>query len=342
MVAVEPCAWRYVTGGGIMKLFLPAIACMCVMLMLNGCALVTMPLQMKTMPFEEQVLEGEGRPKILILDVHGIITEKEKEGGFLAKGAPSVVSHVRETLMMAERDDDVAGIIVRINSPGGTVTASDTIHHDLLSFKSRRRIPVYACITGIGTSGGYYIATATDEIFAHPTAITGSIGVLLMKFNVEGLLTKIGVSEQTVKSGDKKDILSPFRPATAEERQLVQTIIDRLHARFVDVALARPKNTLSRERMEALADGRIFMADQALEAKLIDRSGYLDDAVADMKKALGVENARIITYYRPGSYKGSIYAESAASSIFPDDLSLLFGGSVGLTGAGGFMYLWMP
>ena len=326
-----------------MKFCLPVLAYLFIMLALNGCAFVSMPLQTKTMPFEEQVLEGEGRPKILILDVNGIISEQSKEGGLLSRGTPSTVSHVREALQKAEHDDDVAGVIVRINSPGGTVTASDIIRHDLLAFRSRRNVPLYSCITGIGTSGGYYVATATDEIFAHPTAITGSIGVLLMKFNVEELLKKIGVSEQTVKSGDKKDILSPFRPATAEEQRLVQSIIDRLHARFVDVAMSRPKNRLSRKEMETLADGRFYMAEQALEAKLIDRVGYLDDAVTEMKKSLGLEKARVVTYYRPGGYKGSIYAEASSSSaLLPDDLALLLGGSAGLTGAGGFMYLWMP
>ena len=217
----------------------------------------------------------------------GVVSEREKSGGMLSKGTPSMVDRIREALKKAEADDDIAGVIVRINSPGGTVTASDIIRHDIAVFRERRKLPVYACIMGVGASGGYYIATAADQIVAHPTAITGSIGVLLLKFNVEGLLDKIGVREQTIKSGDKKDILSPFRAATPEEQKLVQAIIDQLYARFLDTVISRPNNTLSRKELEILADGRIYTAEQALSARLIDKTGYLDDVIADMKKQAG-------------------------------------------------------
>ncbi|HEY6838777.1 MAG TPA: signal peptide peptidase SppA [Geobacteraceae bacterium] len=307
---------------------------------LNGCAYVSLPVS-RTMPLEEQTVEGEGRQKLLLLDVGGVISEREKSGGLLSRSTPSLVSSIRESLLKAEKDDNVAGVIVRINSPGGTVTASDIIYHDLTLFKGRKKVPVVACITGIGTSGGYYIAAAADEIVAHPTAVTGSIGVMLMRFNVEGLMGKIGVSERTIKSGEKKDILSPFRAATPEEEKLVQTIIDRLHGRFVDVVQTRPNNKLSRLELESLADGRIFTADQALQVKLIDRTGYLDDVIDAMKKKLGLEDARVVTYYRPGSYKGSIYAEaSPEAERFGTLLGLIGGGDV--FGESQFMYLWSP
>ncbi len=251
-----------------------------------------------------------------------------------------MVDLTREALKKAEEDDDLAGVIVRINSPGGTVTASDIIRHDLLAFKERKKVPVVACIVSIGCSGAYYIATAADRIVAHPTAITGSIGVLLLKFNVEGLLEKVGVKEQTVKSGDKKDILSPFRAATPEEQRLVQAIIDQLYERFLDVVAARPHNMLSREELRPLADGRIYTAPQALAAKLIDTTEYLDDAIADMKKELGVEKARVVIYYRPGSYKGSIYAETPGESSSFAGLAGIAGGD--LLPESQFMYLWEP
>jgi protease-4 len=307
---------------------------------LSGCAFVSVPLLSPTKPLEEQTLEGEGRSKILLLDVSGVISEREKGGGLLSRGAPSMVAQMREALLKAERDDDVAGVIVRINSPGGTVTASDTIHHDLQTFRQRKKVPVTACITGIGTSGGYYIATAADEIIAHPTAVTGSIGVMLMKFNVEGLLAKIGVSEQTIKSGDKKDILSPFRPATTDEQRLVQGIIDRLYGRFLDTVAARPKNTLSRQELQALADGRIYTADQAVASGLIDGIGYLDETITRMEKSLGLEKARVVTYYRPGGYKGSIYADGGPEPPRFGALFELLGDD--FFAESRFMYLWSP
>jgi len=307
--------------------------------LLSGCAFVNVSLVAPPRPLDEQVLEGKGANKILILDVSGIISERARSGGMLAKGAPSPVDLTREVLRKAEEDNEIAGVIVRVNSPGGTVTASDIIRHDLAAFRARRQVPVYACIMGVGASGGYYVATAADRIYAHPTAITGSIGVLLMKFNVEGLLNKIGVQEQTVKSGEKKDILSPFRAATPEEQKLVQAVIDELYARFLDAVMARPNNKLSRQELQKLADGRIYTAGQALAAGLIDKTGYLDDVIADLKQQAGLDQARIVTYYRPGSYKGSIYAEGQPGIAE-------FSGLIGLLEradplpASSFMYLW--
>lgn len=307
------------------------------LLSLSGCAFVHVPLFSSPSPLQEQVLEGDGGKKILLLDISGTISEAEKSGGLLGGASASMVSLIRESLQKAEKDSDVAGIILRINSPGGTVTASDIIYHDLREFKKRRNIPIVACIMSIGASGGYYVAAAADEIVAHPTAITGSIGVILVKFNVAGLMGKIGVEEQTVKSGDKKDILSPFRRATPEEEKLAQEIIDQLYNRFLDVVMARPGNSLSRDELRTLADGRIYTAGQALQGRLIDRIGYLDDVIAGIRKSAGDDKARVISYYRPGSYKGSIYAGGEVR----DGLSGFLGSMDAFNGSS-FMYVWKP
>ncbi len=308
--------------------------------LLNGCIHVDIPGLQPAGKLHERTIEGEGGAKLLLMDITGFISEKERSSGLKEK--PSMVAEVRETLQKAEKDKDIAGVILRINSPGGTVAASDLILHELLVFKARKKVPVYACITGIGTSGGYYIATAADEISAHPTAITGSIGVLVMHFNVEGLMTKIGVSEKTVKSGEMKDFLSPFRPSTPEEKKIIQEIITKLYQRFTDVVLARPGTPLTRAELERLADGRIFTAEQALAAKLIDRVGYLDDAIEAMKKKLNLKEAKIVAYYRAGSYRGTIYSNS------PDDAPRVFNlininaDGLDLYADTEFLYLWRP
>lgn len=310
------------------------------LLLLNGCAFLNVELVPQTQPLQEKVVEGEGRSKLLLLDLTGIISEKERGGG-LSQEQPSMVAELKEALLKAEKDEDIVGVVLRINSPGGTVTASDIIYHELLNFRKEKKVPLHASIVGMGTSGAYYAACAADEISAHPTAVTGSIGVLMMKFNVEGLMGKVGVSELTIKSGDKKDILSPFRPTTPEEQRLVQEIIDSLHRRFVDVALARPGGGLGREELEKLADGRIYTADQALQARLIDRVGYLDETIDIMKKALKLQKARVITYYRPGSYRGSIYSGPAGAAPVINLVNFDLGGLEALGGAN-FMYLWRP
>jgi protease-4 len=309
-----------------------------VLLFLSGCIHVDIPLLQPLGELHERTLEGEGKNKLLLMDITGFISERERSGGIMEK--PSMVAEVKEALQKAEKDEDIVGVILRINSPGGTVTASDLILHELLAFKVHRKIPLYACITGIGTSGGYYIATAADEISAHPTAITGSIGVLAMRFNVEGLMSKIGVTEKTIKSGDKKDFLSPFRPSTPEEEKIIQNIINSLYQRFVNVVLARPGGSLTKPELEKLADGRIFTAEQATAARLIDRVGYLDDTVAAMKKKLNLKEAKVIAYYRPGSYRGTIYSGSAVES--PPVVSLININADGLEllSSTEFLYLW--
>ncbi|HXE95646.1 MAG TPA: signal peptide peptidase SppA [Dongiaceae bacterium] len=304
---------------------------------LGGCAFVNVPLMPSPMPLKEQVLEGDGSRKILLLDISGTISEQEKSGGLLGRTAPSMVSLVRESLRKAEKDDRIAGLILRINSPGGTVTASDIIHHEIVEFKKRKNVPVLACIMSVGASGGYYVAAAADEIIAHPTAITGSIGVILMKFNVEGLMGKIGVEQQSVKSGDKKDIMSPFRKATPEEIKLGQEIIDQLYGRFLDIVMARKGNSLTRDELRKLADGRLYTAGQALEGKLIDRIGYLDDVITSIRRTAGDDRARVVSYYRPGTYKGSIYADAGEQWGVLEML-----GNLDAFSAGSFMYLWRP
>jgi protease-4 len=163
-----------------------------------------------------------------------------------------------------------------------------------------------------------------------------------MKFNVEKLLSKIGIQEETIKSGEKKDIWSPFRPSTPEEKDIIQTIINTLHKRFIKVVLAGRQPLLSKEEIERLADGRIFTADQALEVKLIDRVGYLDDVVEEMKKSLKLKEAKVVTYNRPGSYKGTIYSGPPGASHTEINLVAINGDGLATISGVQFMYLWRP
>lgn len=304
---------------------------------LSGCAFINVDLQQGRGPLQEHLVEGKGSKKILLLDITGMISDTDRKQGLISAPKPSIVAAVQETLRRAAEDRDVVGVILHIDSPGGTVTASDTIYHEIKRFREKKKVPVTACITGFGTSGALYAAAAADVITAHPTAITGSIGVIFLKFNVEGLLGKIGVTEQSVKSGRLKDMLSPFRDATPEEKKLAQEVIDRLASRFVDVVQGgRPR--LSRPQVEALADGRIFTAEQALAAGLVDRISYMDEEVEAMKKALNLPEARIIRYAGRNDYRGSIYAAPAASA---DVTGILMGIDEQMPEAG-FLYLWRP
>jgi protease IV len=293
-------------------------------------------------PLDETTVEGEGRAKILLVDVSNVITDVPAKHAFGLIEEESTVARVHAELEKAKDDDRVKAVVLRINSPGGGVTASDEIYGEIVRFKEKRHVPVVAALGDLAASGGYYVACGADRIVAHPTTVTGSIGVILMGLNVEGLMAKIGVRNQTYKAGEHKDLLSPFRPATPEERRIVQSILDGLHARFVSVVrTSRPR--LDAGRLAELTDGRIFDAPHALEAGLVDEIGDLHAALATARTAAKVEEARVVVYHRPDETRENIYSTLRGApvqvNLLPVDL-----GELGLLAGGGprFMYLWAP
>jgi len=312
------------------------------LLVFSGCTGLNVSLLPPVKPLEEKVLEGKGRPKILLIDLDGVISFEEEADDLKLQTLPSKVAFFREALRKAQEDSEIAGVIVRINSPGGTVTASDTIYHEIMSFREKMKIPVYAYIMELGTSGGYYVASACDRIIASPTAVTGSIGVMAMKFDMEGLFSKIGVSEETYKSGPKKDFWSPFRPSTADEKKMLQDMIDKLYARFVGVVFINRQKLLTEQEVRTLADGRILTAEEALETRLIDQVSYLDEAIDSMKKTLHIEQARVITYVRPQTFKSNIYSQMSPAGPQVINLISINAEELSLFPRMKFMYLWSP
>jgi protease IV len=309
-------------------------------LLLTGCSVLSIDLQPRIRPLEEDTVEGKGTAKILLLDLAGMLSDDTP--GFSITTAPPrvpLLARVAEELQKAEKDKRVKALIVRINSPGGTITASDTLYREIYEFKRRKKIPVIAAIMDVGASGGYYAALAADTIVAHPTAVTGSIGVVMLTVNAQGLMEKIGVAPLAIKSGAMKDAGSPFRSLNPEERAVFQGVIDDMYGRFVKL-IARTRK-IPEERVRAFADGRIYTAEQAHELGLVDRVGYLDEVVDMAKKAAGVDKARVIMYHRPKEYRASIYSaapvppRSAESALA--QLAAMFGGS-----GPHFMYLWWP
>jgi protease-4 len=311
------------------------------LLFICGCTCFSIPLMERDRELDETVVSGKGRDKILLMDISGTISSREKRGAISFRSEDSIVSRVREELTRAAEDSRIKGLIVRINSPGGTVTASDIIYTEIKRFKEEKKVPVVAAITELAASGGYYVAVAADTIVAHPTSVTGSIGVIAVKFNAQGLMEKIGVVDETFTAGDKKDLFSPMRPVTDEERDIIQGMLNSFHQRFKDLVL-KGRPSLTAADIDRLADGRVYTADQALATKLVDEIGYLDDAIAVVKKGAGIKDARVIMYHRPWGYKNNIYSQLLGPEVenvnlINLDLSWLLG-EAGLH----FMYLWAP
>lgn len=285
----------------------------------------------------ETVVFGEKGPKVLLLDIDGEITDSDASGVLGWVLSEGTVARVQDELDLAEDKGDIAAILLRIDSPGGSPTASDAVFEQITRFKKRHDIPVYAQLMSTAASGGYYIAMSADRVVAMPTTVTGSIGVIMLGIDLSGLMDKIGVADQTITSGPFKDAGSFLRPMRPDERAQLQSVIDDLYARFVAVVeIGRPE--LAPERVRQLADGRIYSAPQALESGLIDEIADLERTISAIGERLGHQDVRVVSYHRKQQGPSNIYSRSSVQTpieIAPDVATRLWPRP-------GFYYLWWP
>lgn len=237
------------------------------------------------------VREGPRNSKIVMVNVTGVIHGEQAE-------------HVYRQLKIAGADRDVKGVIVRVSSPGGTISGSDQIHREIMRYRREKGKPVVAFMEGVAASGGYYASVACERIVAEPTAITGSIGVAMGHFVFQELLEeKLGILPVFLTEGEKKDWPSSFQAPRQEELDyLRERLLKPAYDRFVEVVTEGRKEALSPSEVSTLADGSVFVAPQALSEKLIDKVGYLDDAVDVVKALAGIEKAQVVEYRRPFSW----------------------------------------
>jgi protease IV len=294
----------------------------------------------QTDPLQEFTLEGKTAEKILLLPIRGTISDNPQSG--LLRTQPSTVQEAVSHLRKAEKDSMVKAVVLQLNSPGGSVTASDVLCNEIRQFKERTGRPVVAMMMDVATSGAYYIALPADAIVAHPTTITGSVGVIFIRPKVAGLLEKIGVGVEVSKSGPNKDSGSPFRATTPEETLLFQEMTDRLAKRFVD--LVQKHRGLDRAALAALSSARVYLAEEALALKLVDRIGYMEDAVAEARQRADLpEKSKLIVYRR---------TEYPDDNVYNPTTSFEGGRPVAMFDMGlsrlvpelptGFYYLWHP
>ena len=286
---------------------------------------------------EVEMVKSHAKEKILLLDISGLIGTSMSQGIFDREG--DVLSQVYFRLKKAAEDNMVKGVILRLDTPGGEVTASDIIYHEILNFKQRTGIPVLALMMGLTASGGYYIASACDYLIAHPSTLTGSIGVISLFPNLEGLFEKVGIQVQVIKSGELKDSGSVFRQMKPGERDVFQKIIEEYHQNFQDVVYENRKNHLSLEDLKKIADGRVLTASQALEAKLIDEIGYFDTALKTILDFASLPEAKVISYTYFPKRKTNIYATNLKSESPLESVSFR---EVVQSLKSGFYYLWHP
>ena len=299
---------------------------------------------------EDTVEPGKGffPPKVAIIEVEGLLANA-KTGGLL-QATENSLSLFTQQLELAEDDPAVKAIVLRVNSPGGTVSASDAMYQTLLKFRKKTGKPIVASIQEVGASGAFYLSCAADKIVAQPTSIVGSIGVIFESLEFSGTLDKIGARSWAITSGPLKEMGSPFKPLEARERNVMQEMVNEYFARFVGIVRTNrhitepPLDDLTEYKKPEYAgvfSGRVFSGEEAKKRGLIDETGLLPDAI-DLAKSLGnAENAKVVIYRRPYAYSGSIYASSTIPSPKTNVTTIDLPGARAFVPAG-FYYLWRP
>jgi protease-4 len=254
---------------------------------------------------EVVVREGPRGNKIVLVNIEGMIHSQQAD-------------NVYRQLDTARRDRNVKALIVRVNSPGGTISGSDRIYQEINRYREDTGQPVVAFMEGVAASGGYYASVACDKIVAEPTAVTGSIGVVMSYFVLQELLeNKLGIQPVFLAEGEKKDWPSSFRKPAQEELDYIQErLLTPAYERFVSIVEEGRADTLSAEQVKKLADGSIYGAPRALAEKLIDQIGYLDDAITTVKTLASVENAQVVEYRRPFSFADILSVKTANTLKF--------------------------
>lgn len=275
-----------------------------------------------------------------MIDLDGVITAGSAPGLF--GPGPGPLDRLVDRLNAAETDEDIAAVIIRINSPGGSVTASDIAYREIAGFRARSGKPVIASIAEMGASGGYYVALAADEIIVEPTAVTGSIGVIIPTVNFSSGLQRLGIESIAITSGPNKDLANPMAPINREHYAILQGIVDEFYQRFYDLVVDRREN-LSPGDIESVTDGRVITGDRAVSAGLADRTGGVREAFDRALALAGAPGGRLIKYGSGNLEPRTPYSASAPTGAVEVNL-LKIESLLDPAGRSGPMayYLWAP
>ncbi len=312
--------------------------------LLPGCGPITFTLGSgpeAQAPAETVVKESSSRTrnKVAIIDVSGMIINSERSG-FLSQ-SENPVAMLHERLNRAEKDDDVVAVILRINSPGGTVTASDLMYNLVMDFRKQSGKPVVVQMVDVAASGGYYLACSGDHIVAHPTTVTGSVGVIMQTFSVKPALDRIGVESHTYKSGPAKDAGSPFSEVTEHHEKILQGMIDEFYASFRKVVRDRRRG-IPVDRFDELTDGRVVTGKSAMEVGMVDSLGGLFEAFAKARELAGIKHAHLVLYHAQARRVGSPYATRTEGGNVEISLARFDMAALPELSQAGFYYLWQP
>ncbi|MBN8597675.1 MAG: signal peptide peptidase SppA [Planctomycetes bacterium] len=297
-----------------------------VSVLMGSCTPVTVSFELfgREKNLTETVVSDDGRAmyKVAVIDIQGTIVDANLPPFFSRGGNP--VDDIVARLEMASRDATVKAVVLRINSPGGSVTGSDEVYREIIRFRERTGKPVVISMAEVAASGGYYVALAGDKIVAHPTTITGSIGVIIPTINFSAGLAKIGIVARSVKSGPNKDLANPLEPMRDSQYAILQNLVDQFYDEFKAKVKERRPN-LDAAKFGEMTDGRIVSGRDALALGLVDSLGGVREAFDEAKSLANIPSAKMVKYQPEGSVRPRTPYASA------DELPL----GAGVTGAPG-------
>lgn len=314
-------------------------AVICVAALAAGCTFQAPLLRLRYDKLHEETVEPSERwielNKIALINVDGFIGE----GGLLSPNN-TTAADIKEKLKRAKEDSLVRGVLLRIDSPGGDVTTCDIIYNEVRAFSEETHKPVVAYLMSVAASGGYYVAISADRIVANPTTVTGSVGVIMEFTNAQKLWDIIGLQTVPVKSGEKKDMGSPFRPISPEEMAIFQRMDDEMFRGFMDKVQARRQ--LNEDSARTISDGRVVTGPEALSLGLVDQLGEMKVAIDEVKRLAGIGHADVVAYRAYPSHNNNVYAsfesrEQARPKAIEDVVKALAESTNPR-----FLYLWAP
>jgi protease-4 len=277
-------------------------------------------------------------PRIALIDLDGILLNQNY--GSLQSVGDNPLSGFRDKLEAASRDPMVAAVVLRINSPGGSVTTCDIMAEELRRFRSEIRKPVIASLMDLATSGAYLVACESDRIVAHPTALTGGLGVVFNHYNLQDAMAQLNLVADSVKSGAKIDMGTVTAPLDDESRAMLQQMAD-AYREHMERRVKQRRAGMSARDFERVKDGRVLLASQALALHLVDQMGYLQDAINLAERAGGVSHAEVVLYHRSGYPVHTMYAITPDPPALNEAIPFSYPG-LDRSKLPAFLYLWQP
>ncbi len=277
-------------------------------------------------------------PRIALIDIDGLLLNQNF--GSIVSVADNPLSAFRDKLEAAARDSQTAGIVLRINSPGGSVTTCDIMAEELRRFRRETHKPVVACLMDLATSGAYFVAVESDRIVAHPTALTGGLGAVFNHYNLQDAMAQLNLVADPIKAGSKIDMGTVTTPLDDESRNMLQQMAD-AYRDHLQRRVKERRTAMSVADQQQVADGRVLLASSAQTLHLVDSLGYVHEAIGEAERLCGVTGAEVVLYHRAGYPAHSLYAITPTPAPLNEAIPFSYPG-LDRAKLPTFLYLWQP